>query len=147
MKEAGIDRYPSVRVPLLNQRQRRARVEWARAHVDWTPKIGAESGRSLGTMSGKDMIWCRTDEKLVPVMNHVTYTPGAHLCWSLGLGPNKIVSHGTTMKAASYKEIMEQRMISDYRSLPGRVIFQHDGARYHTVKAGLSFLEEQVLGH
>ena len=70
------------------------------------------------------MVWHRADEQLVPEMKHGTHTPGAHLRWLLGLDPIKIVYHGTTMKAASYKEVMEQHMISYYKSLPGSVIFQ-----------------------
>ena len=60
-----------------------------------------------------------------------------------GVGPLFIIPHTTHMNAAFYKSVMEEVMVSYYHSLFGHNIFQQDGARYHTARSILSFLEGQ----
>ena len=155
MDKAGISQNSSVGAPLLNLKQRRSWLDWAKDHANWSVQDwhhviwSDELGRHLGVLSKKPKVWRRSDERLVNNMTYPTHSANSSYVgyWDAisgqGVGPLFIIPHNTHMNAASFKSVMEEVMIPYYHSLSGHNIFQQDGARYHTAHSVLSFLKDQ----
>ncbi|CAM4550490.1 unnamed protein product [Leuciscus chuanchicus] len=130
-------RIPQVK-PLLNQKQRQKRLNWATEKQHWTvAQWLLKFCMSFGNQGAR--VWRKTGEKEMPkcLKSSVKY-PQSVMVWgamsAAGVGPLFFIKG--RVNAASYQEILEHSMLPSAEKLYGDedFILQHDLAPAHRAK-------------
>lgn len=142
--------------PLLSTKNIKARLSWARAHVDWTVQDwkrviwSDETKIDRFGSDGKIYAWRRKHEPLQSrhVQQTVKHGGGNIKLWSCisYSGVGYIVRIDDVLTADLYKQILEEDLLGTmrhYKFSPKRMIFQHDNDPKHIAKIVDKWLSEQ----
>lgn len=145
LNDAGLYGRHAAKKPLVSQKNRKARLAFARRHVNWTPdqwrkvlfsdESKFELFRTAGVTYVRRPIACRNDVRYqVPTVKH---GGGSVLVWgcfsSSGVGP--LIQIQGTLDQVQYRSILEDSMLPHAReTMPQGWIFQQDNDPKHTAK-------------
>ena len=145
MFESGLCGCKARKKPLLTEKQRKRRLEWARAHVKWPVEkwrkvlFSDESTFTVNNHAGNNYVRRRPNEEYRPYCISPTIKyPQSIMVWSCmtahGIGRLEIVSG--MMNAMKYIDVLENKMLPSARSLfsDNDWIFQDDNAPCHRAK-------------
>ena len=143
--ESGLRGCKAIKKPLLTEKQRKRRLEWARAHVKWPVEkwrkvlFSDESTFTVNNHAGNNYVRRRPNEEYWPYCISPTIKhPQSIMVWSCmtahGIGRLEIVSG--MMNAMKYIDVLENKMLPSARSLfsDNDWIFQDDNAPCHRAK-------------
>lgn len=159
LKEAGFVARIKIKKPSLNDRQKKARLAWARDHSKWTSddwkKViwSDESKFQLLKSDGKEYVWVNqsqrsiSDEMVTPTKK---FGGGSVMVWSCmtwkGIGFSCKIDE--TMDGQLYTEILRKELsdtIEYYKFNKNEIIFQHDNDPKHTSKISKENLKDLKL--
>jgi len=162
LREAGLRSRNRARVPMLTAIHRRVRLEYARAHVDWTQRqwnrvlFTDESRFSLFTDDRRIRVWRRRGERfdracVAPVR---AFNGGSVMVWA-GITTtqrsNLVIMPPPGMTAARYiNEILRPQVLPFRERIGEHFMLMHDNARPHTAAQTREFLRNHditVLDH
>lgn len=157
LHEAGQRSRNRCRVPILNIGHRRARLEYARAHVCWTVRqwqnvlFTDESRFSLFGNDGRIRVWRRRGQRydracVAPVR---AFNGGSIMVWG-GITTNQrtdlVVLPAPGMTAVRYvEEILRPHVLPMSRRIGRSFFFMQDNARPHTAAITREFLAENSI--
>ena len=143
--ESGLRGCKARKKTLLIEKQRKRRLEWARAHVKWPVEkwrkvlFSDESTFTVNNHAGNNYVRRRPNEEYRPYCISPTIKhPQSIMVWSCmtahGIGRLEIVSG--MMNAMKYIDVLENKMLPSARSLfsDNDWIFQDDNAPCHRAK-------------
>ncbi|GFV47599.1 transposable element Tcb2 transposase [Trichonephila clavipes] len=157
LHKAGLYARRPVVCVLLNERQRRNRLCWAREHVSWTQQQWAsvlftdESRFTMESDSGRLLIWReqRTRYHQSNTVERHSYRGGGILVWagiSLGGHTDLHVLHGGTVTGLRYRDEILDPYVRPYAAAIGNdFILMDDNARPHRAGIVEEYLEDHGL--
>lgn len=142
----------------LTQRHRRARLNWARAHLAWTRQQWSrvvftdESRFNLQAADGRLRVWRRKGERFdAPnIAERDRFGGGSVMVWG-GIsrsGATQLVTVNGNLTAVGYRDNIIGPVILPYLHQGNADVLQHDNARPHTARVTQDFLRQnnvQVL--
>lgn len=144
LRENGLKGCKARKKPLVSEQQRKARVEWARQHANWTVDdwkkvlFSDESTFTIQNHRGNAWVRRRPGEEykancILPTIKH----PVGVMVWGCfaasGAGRLHIVNG--TMNAIKYCGVLENSMLKSAEDLfEGPWVFQQDNAPCHTAR-------------
>lgn len=146
LQERGLNaRRPRVK-PLLTQRHRRLRLDFAREHSDWTwvdwsvVLFSDESKFNLYHHDGRQVVRRRPGEEYLPqcIAPSVKYGGGGVMVWGVmsarGIGTLKTITG--TLKGTTYIDILGDYLVpaAHFMGYGDRFIFQEDNAPCHKAR-------------
>jgi transposase len=156
LKTAGMKASVKAKKPLLTKRHRRARLEWANLHKDWTLDdwkrvVWSDESKinRLGS-DGRQWIWKKPGEGLSDrtVEETLKFGGGSLMVWGCmlwdGIGYLARIDGG--LDADLYCEILNDELdksLREYKKNPTDVIFQHDNDPKHTSKKAKNLLRNK----
>lgn len=160
LKEAGMGAMEKVKKPLLSKANVRKRLEWAKAHKDWTydnwKRVVWSDKTKINRFNsdGRTWAWLRDGESLSVkhVKMTVKYGGGNIMLWSAitAAGTGWLCKIDSNMDKELYKSIIEDDLEKtiDYATEKlnlhrKEMIFQHDNDPKHTSKLVTKYLSEQ----
>ena len=163
LREFGFGAHVAAKKPLLSYDNICKRLEWAKAHEDWTVEdwkrvcFSDETPFCLFQSYGKKIVWRRRGERFKDDCLEKTVKHGGGKiqvwgCFSYyGSGPMYWVKD--IMTGAKYREILKRHMVPYLKDVEGKLlgvkaVFQHDNDPKHrsnVVKNYLSNKELEVL--
>jgi transposase len=162
LREADLRSRNRARVPMLTVNHRRFRLEYARAHVDWTQRQWSrvlftdESRFCLFNNDKRIRVWRRRGERfdracVAPVR---AFNGGSVMVWA-GITTtqrtNLVVIPPPGMTAVRYiNEILRPHVLPFRERIGDQFILMHDNARPHTAALTREFLQNRditVLDH
>ena len=154
----GLGSFIRPKKPFLSQKNVKARLAWAIAHVHWTIDDWARVIWSDETKidrfgsDGKYYAWKRGHENLLPrhVQQTVKHGGGNIKLWSCITweGPGYIVKIDDVLDKDLYLTILKddlKQTVEEYGINPSRMVFQHDNDPKHTAKIIKEWLANQVF--
>lgn len=157
--DGGLRTYRSVKKPFISPKNRRARIEFARAHVNWTVSkwrtvlFSDESKFNIKGSDGFKLVRRPKGQRLNPRYSTGTVKHGGGnvIVWGCfsghGIGPIHRIDG--IMDRFMYKDILQDVMLPHAEEeMPLKWIFQHDNDPKHTakcVKEWLSVKKIEVL--
>lgn len=155
LKKAGMKPVVKKKRPFLSQKHRRARLEFAEAHKDWTLEdwkrvVWSDETKinRLGS-DGRKWVWKKTGEGLSDrlVEGTLKFGGGSLMMWGCMLwdGPGFATKIEGKMDADLYVQILEeelQQSLEYYSKTLEDIIFQQDNDPKHTSKKAKKCLEE-----
>jgi transposase len=158
LNEKGFSAKIPVKKPLLNLRQRKARVDWAKAHKDWTAEqwrmviFSDESKFNVISSNGSRRVWRKPSEHysndcVLPTVKHSAYI----MVWSCmscrGLGPLYVVQN--TMRKEQCIKVLDNELVPYiHQYFPEEdVIYQDDSAPCHRAKIVTEWYEVNGIRH
>lgn len=155
LRSNGLRGCKAKRKPLLNERQLKARVEWAKAHRHWTAEqwksvlFSDESTFTVQNHSGNNWVRRRPGEEylpqcILPTIKH----PTSVMVWGCfaASGPGRLHVIEGTMNAKKYIDVLHGTMLPSGQQLfPGRWTFQQDNAPCHTAKVVKKWMADNQL--
>jgi transposase len=155
LMEAGLYGRVARRKPLISEKNRIARLNWAKEHANWTIQQwecvlwSDESKFNLFGSDGQVLVRRRAGEAMnsacvVPTVKH---GGGNIMVWAsmsaYGPGPIRLVEG--VMDQYQYRSILEETMLPAAQNLfaDRRWIFQHDNDPKHTAKSVKQWIEDQ----
>jgi Transposase len=158
LKELGYRGCAGVRKPLISEKNREIRLQWANDHENWTMDQwmdviwSDESKFELFSVHGRQWVWRKPDEKykidcLIPTVKSGGLGVMVWACFSGrgGLGP--LVELRGRINAAKYKNLLEQNLLPFIKEHENRYVFQDDNAPIHTAKLIKKWMEETGIVH
>ena len=156
LQEMGyISRIPSVK-PLLNARQRKKRLEWAKEKKSWTVAewskvmFSDESKFCISFGNQGSRVWRKTGEAQNPsCMKSSVKFPQSEMVWgamsSGGVGPLCFLK--ARVNAAVYQEVLEHFMLPSAEKLFGdeEFVFQQDLAPAHSAKTTTAWFADHHI--
>lgn len=156
LQEMGyVSRVPSVK-PLLNARQRKKRLDWAKEKKAWTVAqwskvlFSDESKFCISFGNQGSRVWRRTGEVQNPsCLKSSVKFPQSVMIWgamsSAGVGPLCFLK--SKVNAAVYQEVLEQYMIPSADQLFGDAdfVFQQDLAPAHSAKSTTAWFADHHI--
>ena len=143
--ENGLRGCKARKKPLLTEKQRKHRLEWARSHVKWPVKkwrkvlFSDESTFTLNNQAGNNYVRRRSEEEYQPYCISPTIKhPQSIMVWDCmaanGIGRLKLVSG--RINGTKCIDVLKNQMLSSARSLfsDDDWIFQDDNAPCHRAK-------------
>jgi hypothetical protein len=159
LKDAGLPARIARKKPLLSVKNRKARYQWAKEHIDLTEEdwkkviFSDESPFTLFQWAGKQYVRRRPgeefkDECLVPTVKHGGGKIQVWGCFSWqGAGPLYRVKG--LMDGKQYREILKNHMapyLKKYEEeMKCEVVFQHDNDPKHTSKVVKNYLKNKSI--
>jgi Transposase and inactivated derivatives len=155
LREFGLYARRPRKKPLLTGEQKRARLQWARAHLHWTPDMWKRvlwtDESSFRLFPGKGVYVRRRvgeefDEKCVE--KTVKHGGGGIMVWGCfhGAGVGVLKRVEGKIDSEAYRQILIHQAMPELKELIAQepehvVIFQHDNAPVHTAKKVQAYLE------
>ena len=143
--ENGLRGCEAICKPLLSDKQRKRRLEWARSHVHWPVEkwhrvlFSDESTFTVNNHAGNNYVRRRPKEQYRPYCISPTIKhPQSIMVWGCmaanGVGRLEVVSG--MMNGTKYIDVLERKMLPRARSLfsDNQWIFQDDNAPCHRAK-------------
>lgn len=158
LKDSGLHSRQPARKPLISAKNRKARIEFAREHINWTVDQwetvlwSDESKFNLFHSDGRIKVWRPNNKKFDPRYGKVTvkYGGGKVLVWGafsrFEVGP--IVQIKGIMDRFVYKNILENEMLPfAEKSMPRHWIYQQDNDPKHSSNFGIRFFFKIKVTH
>ena len=143
--ENGLRGCKARKKPLLTEKQRKRRLDWARSHVKWPIEkwrkvlFSDESTFTVNNHAGNNFVRRKPEEEYWPYCISPTIKhPQSIMVWGCmaanGIGRLKVVSG--MMNGTKYIDVLENKMLPSARSLfsDDDWIFQDDNAPCHRAK-------------
>jgi transposase len=139
--------------PLWTEKQKAARLGWAKDHINWTEDQWDEvlwtdeSKFKLFKSDGRQWVWVRkgTKRRQVPSKPTVKYGGGGVMVWGAfsSRGTGSLCKIDGIMDSAYYQDILEDNLPDCVQDLFGskKWILQQDNDRKHTSKSTSTFLD------
>jgi transposase len=156
LHEKGLGAFVKPEKPNLSPKNVKARLAWAKAHVDWTLDDWRrvvwtdETKINRFGSDGRKYAWKREAEPVQPrhVQKTVKHGGGNIKLWSCITyeGVGYIVKIDETLDQHLYRKILEEDLMNsvDFYGIDrGKMIFQHDNDPKHTAKSVAEWLDEQ----
>jgi transposase len=149
LRARHLRQYRSVRVPLLTQDQKRARLDWAMRRCHWRSLWkrvvwSDESRFLLYPVSGRTLVWCFPHERLnEKFLVQVSQAGGGsvHVWGSIWIGGrSELIRLQGTVNAVSYCDVLHGFFSSSV--LPAHCWFQQDNAPAHRSWITTQLLED-----
>ncbi|KAG1536131.1 hypothetical protein G6F49_013039 [Rhizopus delemar] len=160
LRDAGLVSFVRPKKPLINERNRKRRLQWARQHIDWTVNDwmnviwSDETKINRFGSDGKSYAWKVPGQPLKKhhVRETVKHGGGSIMVWSCisWYGPGYIVDVGKNMTKDAYLEVLQDDLMKSlawYMEESGnptnQFIFMQDNDPKHTAKVVSKWLNEQ----
>jgi transposase-like protein len=159
LKEFGFNSYVARKKPLLSAANIAKRLEWAKAHRDWSIEdwkkvlFSDETPFLLFQSYGRRFVWRRPGEQFKPdcLASTVKHGGGKIQVWGCfsywSSGPMYWIKD--IMTGPKYREILKHHMAPYMKDVEGKVgiklTFQHDNDPKHTSKVVKAYLENKKL--
>jgi transposase len=154
--DAGLKACKPLFKPLLNKKQRSARVVWAREHKNWSKEqwrqviFSDESKINLQYSDAGSIVRRRPHEELLPECMHMSVKyPESCMIWGCfsarGIGRMEMIEG--TVNAAYYERILRGGLLPTvWTQFPGDdFIFQDDSAPCHRARSVKKFLQDNKV--
>lgn len=140
--------------PLLELRHRRARLDFAYQHIDWTFEQWAsvlftdESRFALRSPDGRERVWRRPGERYSPCTfsPRVPFQGGSVMVWgginAKGKTDIVFIEHGTLNAHRYIEEILNHHVVPFAPFVGDEFILMHDNARPHVAQSVNQYLQE-----
>jgi len=160
LKDAGLVSFVKPKKPLINERNRKRRLQWARQHIHWTVNDwmnviwSDETKVNRFGSDGKSYAWKVPGKPLKKhqVRETVKHGGGCIMVWSCisWYGPGYIVDVGKCMTKDVYLEVLQDDLMKslawymeESRKATNQFIFMQDNDPKHTAKVVSKWLNEQ----
>lgn len=160
LREFGFGAHVAAKKPLLSYANICKRLEWAKAHKDWTVEdwkrvcFSDETPFTLFQSYGRKIVWRRPGERYKDDCLEKTVKHGGGKiqvwgCFSYyGSGPMYWIKD--IMTGAKYREILKRHMVPYLKDIEGNLlgataVFQHDNDPKHTSKVVKNYLDNKQL--
>lgn len=151
---AGLKSYRAAKKPFISQKNRKARLKFAREHLDWTVGqwntvlFSDESKFNFVNSDGMRRVRRPVSSRLNPkyCSGTVKHGGGNVMVWGCFSGESLGPLHKIDgiMDKIIYKNILQEKMLPHAREkMPQQWIFQHDNDPKHTSKLVKGFLEQE----
>lgn len=154
--ENGLRGCKARRKPKVNEKQRKARLTWAREHLTWTEEQWAkvlfsdESTFTIQNHAGNNYVRRRTTEEfspqcILPTIKHPTSVMVWGCMAASGIGRLHICEG--MMNATKYKDVLQTKMLPSARTLfqMDDWMFQDDNAPCHRARLVKRWMEENEV--
>jgi hypothetical protein len=156
LKAAGMKAVVKKKRPLLKPQHKRACLDFAFTHKDWTvedwKRVVWSDETKINRMGsdGRKWVWKKEGEGLSErlVQGTVKHGGGSLMMWGCMLweGPGFACKIDGRMDGELYVKIMQdelQESLAYYKKQPEQVIFQQDNDRKHTCKKAQAYFKDQ----
>lgn len=137
--------------PVLTQRHKRQRLDWARRHLPWTRQrwntvlFSDESRFHLSRADGRTRIWRRRNERFAAccVQEVDRWGGGSIMIWAAVSFRHKSGLHfcNNNLNAQRYRDdILAAHVQPMFQNNPELRVYQQDNARPHTARLSMEFL-------
>lgn len=146
LQNMGWDSRVPAKKPLLTNKMKRARLEWAKMYRNWTPDdwrsvlFSDESRFNLHGHDGMNRVRRRKGEKYLPeCLLRTVKHPTSIMVWGCisGYGIGELTLCEGMMNGTKYIQMLESSLLPLYEDLSqhiGQIIFQDDSAPCHRAK-------------
>ncbi|KAK3534933.1 hypothetical protein QTP70_002015 [Hemibagrus guttatus] len=155
LRRQGLKSCSARRVPLLKPVHVRARLKFAREHLDdpeedWENVIWSDETKiELFGKNSTCRVWKRKNAELHPknTIPTVKHGGGNIMLWSCfsAKGPGRLIRVKERMNGAMYREILSKNLLPSARALKMKRgwVFQHDNDPKHTARATKDWLRKK----
>ncbi|KAK3550598.1 hypothetical protein QTP70_000675 [Hemibagrus guttatus] len=155
LRRQGLKSCSARRVPLLKPVHVRARLKFAREHLDdpeedWENIIWSDETKiELFGKNSTCRVWRRKNAELHPknTMPTVKHGGGNFMLWGCfsAKGPGRLIHVKERMNGAMYREILSKNLLPSARALKMKRgwVFQHDNDPKHTTRATKEWLRKK----
>lgn len=156
LKNRGVMSGEKKKKPLLSQKNIKERLQFAKAHQDWTEDdwnrviFSDETKINRFNSDGRTWFWSRDPSALTKqsVQQTVKHGGGGVMIWGCmtSEGPGYAAKIDNIMDQYLYKQILEDELkqtIEYYDMDETKIIFQHDNDPKHTARSIKEWLSEQ----
>ena len=158
LRETGLKGYVRRSKPFLSKRHMEKRLEWAKAHVNWTGGnwksvlFSDESKFNIFGSDGREWCWRRSGEELDPryTKKMVKHGGGSIMVWGCitATGPGRICRIEGTMDATLYTQILDDELLGTLGDLGIKkkdIYFQQDNDPKHTSRLASEWFSKKKL--
>ncbi|KAK3538506.1 hypothetical protein QTP86_006644 [Hemibagrus guttatus] len=155
LRRQGLKSCSARRVPLLKPVHVRARLKFAREHLDdpeedWENVIWSDETKiELFGKNSTCRVWRRKNAELHPknTIPTVKHGGGNIMLWGCfsAKGPGRLIRVKERMNGAMYREILSKNLLPSARALKMKRgwVFQHDNDPKHTARATMEWLRKK----
>lgn len=151
LREHGLRARRPFKGPILTQRHRRQRLEWARGHLPWTRQrwqevlFSDESRFNLSHADGRIRVWRRTGERYAAccIQEVNRWSGGSVIVWAGVSYRYKTAMHfcDRSLNAQRYRDSILTPLVAPmFQTHPDLRVYQQDNARPHTARISMDFL-------
>ena len=156
LREVGLASHSRARVPLLTLTHRRARLQFAQNHINWTVRqwrnvyFSDESRFCLYGNDSRVRTWRRRNERynrrcVMPVRAHNGGSVMVWGCISVRSRTDLVILPPPAMTSARYVSDILRPHILPLRQIHRNFVFMQDNARPHTANVTRRFFEEHNI--
>ena len=156
LDEEGLHCHRPNRCPILTAEHRRNRQIWATRHRRWTQRqwstvvFSDESRFCLHRSDGRQRVYRRAGERNADCcIREVDSFGGANVMVWAGISRNYrtplVVVEGNLTAQRYVDQILEPHLVPFFTNHPDLSLFQQDGARAHTARLTMNFLEQEDI--